>query len=529
MVMFNITLKENYDIIKDFINPFYNPKFTSSEQASIASSLLPMSRQMIISELQQNVCRIDVWNKYIPTQSAPHLPSKPINSATAIRKMIQDLLLERYSYLVVGNSGNRRASSSSISSLVRQIFKIVMIKETGDLYIYNFRHGLWEPGSLPIKRLIYELVRIAMQLEWSTLLEKKIIDEVGRKVLAIEWKDFNQTGFPFMNMTLDYQTLAMHEHNPSYFSTIKSDVSYDLKATCPTFMSMLNVWFKDENDTQDFVQEWFGYCLAGGHQANAFLLVYSKGGEGKSTFFSVLENLIGRINSSAATLNNLNTDFGLEPLVGKKVNISTESGSSAFNTSKLKAITAGEKITVNRKNMAETDMTLPAKLIFLLNELPQLSDDSRGFARRLLILPFLNVLPAEKQDKHLAKRLNGELSGILNWALEGLQRLQSNNYNFTVSKSMRAIQNQYLGSSNVMKLYIKSRIIPDNNPMNKVQANVFTADFIQWASGQNLQHLHLASPKKFWTEFEKNATSMGISYVKAKSNGRQVVKGIRIR
>ncbi|ULG74231.1 DNA primase family protein [Macrococcus brunensis] len=527
--MFNVTLKENYDIVKDFINPSYNPKFSSSEEASITSSLLPMSRQTIISELQQNVCRIDVWNKYIPAQPAPHLPSKPINSATEIRKMIQDLLLERYSYLVAGNSGNRRASSSSVSSLVRQIFKIVMIKETGDLYIYNFRHGLWEPGSLPIKRLIYELVRIAMQLEWSSLLEKKINDEIGRKVPVIEWKDFNQKGFPFMNMTLDYQTLTMHEHDPSYFSTIKSDVSYDPNASCPTFKNMLEIWFKNETDTQLFVQEWYGYCLAGGHQANVFLLVYSKGGEGKSTFFGVLENLIGQINSSAATLGNLNTDFGLEPLVGKKVNISTESGSSAFNTSKLKAITAGEKITVNRKNMAETDMILPAKLIFLLNELPQLSDDSRGFARRLLILPFLHVLPPDKQDKHLAKRLNGELSGILNWALEGLQRLQSNNYNFTVSTSMRAIQNLYHGSSNVMKLYIKNRIVIDNNPINKVAASAFITDFIQWASGQNLQYVHLASPKKFWTEFEKNATSLGIGYIKSKSNGRQVVKGIRIQ
>lgn len=527
--MFNISVQANYNIVKEFINPFYDPKFTSHEEALITSSFLPMSNQTIKSELEHNICKIDVWDKYIPTQAAIHLPSKPINSATTIRKMIQELLLNRYSYTIPGNSDNRRASSSSISSLVRQIFKIVMIKETGDLYIYNFHCGLWGSGDLPIKRLIYELVRIGMQLEWSSLLEKKIIDELERKVPAIEWKDFNQEGFPFRNMTLNYRTLTMHAHDPSYFSTIKSDVSYDPKATCPTFMSMLNVWFKGETDTQHFAQEWFGYCLAGGHQANAFLLVYSKGGEGKSTFFGVLENLIGPINSSAATLGNLNTDFGLEPLVGKKVNISTESGSSAFNTSKLKAITAGEKITVNRKNMAETDMILPAKLIFLLNELPQLSDNSLGFARRLLILPFLNVLSADKQDKHLAKKLNNELSGILNWALEGLQRLKNNNYNFTISKSMIAIQNRYLSSSNVMKLYIKNRIVIDNNLINKVETRVFITDFIQWASQQNLQYLHLASPKKFWSEFEKNATLLGINYVKTKSNGRQIVKGIRIR
>ena len=52
-------------------------------------------------------------------------------------------------------------------------------------------------------------------------------------------------------------------------------------------------------------------------KANAFLIVYSKGGEGKSTLFGLLEQLVGAANTTAIPLSN--KDFGLEPLLNKNL------------------------------------------------------------------------------------------------------------------------------------------------------------------------------------------------------------------
>ena len=54
-------------------------------------------------------------------------------------------------------------------------------------------------------------------------------------------------------------------------------------------------------------------------KANAFLLVYSQGGEGKSTLFGLLEQLVGVANTTAIPLSNFNRDFGLEPLLNKSL------------------------------------------------------------------------------------------------------------------------------------------------------------------------------------------------------------------
>jgi putative DNA primase/helicase len=121
-------------------------------------------------------------------------------------------------------------------------------------------------------------------------------------------------------------------------------------------------------------------------------------------------------------LSNFNSEFGLEPLIGMKLNLATESDADAFKTGKLKALTAGEAISVNRKNKTEITMILPTKFVFLVNELPILSDSSLGFERRLIILPFNQTFTPDEQDKDLSKKLTAELQGILNWTIAGLQR-----------------------------------------------------------------------------------------------------------
>src|SRR5699024_9244345 len=106
-------------------------------------------------------------------------------------------------------------------------------------------------------------------------------------------------------------------------------------------------------ETIDFIQEWFGYTLSTSHKANAFLIGVGAGANGKSTLFDVLAQLVGIQNVASATLSNFNHQFGFEPLIGKKLNLATESDVDAFKTGNLKAITAGEDISINRKNRME--------------------------------------------------------------------------------------------------------------------------------------------------------------------------------
>ena len=48
-----------------------------------------------------------------------------------------------------------------------------------------------------------------------------------------------------------------------------------------------------------------------------------------------------------------------------------------------------------------------------------------GIWRRIRLIPFTVTIPEDKKDKRLAEKLKGEMPGILNWAIAGCLRWQS--------------------------------------------------------------------------------------------------------
>ena len=76
-----------------------------------------------------------------------------------------------------------------------------------------------------------------------------------------------------------------------------------------------------DREAIDTVQEVFGYCLtADTRQQKAFMLIGPKR-SGKGTIARVLTHLVGLQNTVAPTLAGLGMNFGMAPLIGKRVAI----------------------------------------------------------------------------------------------------------------------------------------------------------------------------------------------------------------
>lgn len=401
-------------------------------------------------------------------------------------------------------------------------------KDPEILLVYNKDKGYWEDGTIPLNRLIIELAHYAGggdKDSWNSHLEKTVMDILMRKTVLTDPTRFNQKFFPLKNRTLDAYTGEMVAHSPQHLATFGSPVEYLPHSKCLVFQNFLVEIFED-NETILFIQEWFGYVLSGSHKANALLIGVGSGANGKSTLFDVLAQLVGWGNVSSVPLSNFNSDFGLEPLIGRKLNLATESDTESFKTGKLKALTAGEAISINRKNKQEITIALPTKLVFLVNELPMLSDSSRGFERRLVILPFNKTFPPNKQDKDLPKKLSAELEGILNWALEGLQRLIANNYRFTHSTSMKDAKEAYFGVGNPVERFVKDFVVP--KPGYILESKEVLHAYRTWMMMKKYPYKGTDSAQVFWNEFDLATRKQTVEYKKSKSNGKTVVRDITI-
>lgn len=108
-------------------------------------------------------------------------------------------------------------------------------------------------------------------------------------------------------------------------------------------------------------------------------------------------HLLGKANTTSIPLSKFGNQFGIETMVGKMANISSENEvSGSIETELLKGIVSGDVIDVQRKFKTSMSYRATCKLIFLVNTLPDTSDDTHGYFRKLLIVPFNRVYLRKK-------------------------------------------------------------------------------------------------------------------------------------
>jgi putative DNA primase/helicase len=140
--------------------------------------------------------------------------------------------------------------------------------------------------------------------------------------------------------------------------------------------------------------------------------------------------MIGRKNAAGPSLNSLAGEFGLAPLIGKSLAVISDARFAGKDSSivveRLLSISGEDSLTINRKHRDQWTGKLPTRLHVISNELPKLGDASTAIVGRMVLI-LVKRSWLGKEDLTLEPALNKELSGILNWALDGLQRLSTTN------------------------------------------------------------------------------------------------------
>ena len=101
-------------------------------------------------------------------------------------------------------------------------------------------------------------------------------------------------------------------------------------------------------------------------------------------------------------------------------------------------VTAQGKMDLERKGKQSYQGWMFARLLAFSNgDLQALYDRSDGFYRRQLVLTTKEKPADRADDPDLAEKMKAEAEGIFLWALEGLQRLVTNNFKFSESDRIR--------------------------------------------------------------------------------------------
>jgi putative DNA primase/helicase len=216
---------------------------------------------------------------------------------------------------------------------------------------------------------------------------------------------------------------------PQFFSPNVMSYKFDAGAECPNWTSFLKSLWPDDRQSIECLQEWFGYLLLPDTRQHKLLLLIGPPRSGKGTIGRTLKSLIGERNLASPTLSSLTGNFGLWPLLGKTVALIPEArigrnADAIAIVERLLSISGEDPQDVHRKNLPTLcGIKLSARFVLMTNELPSLRDSSGAFVNRVVLLRTTQSWLA-KEDKQLDSRLQSEMPGILNWAINGWQRLQ---------------------------------------------------------------------------------------------------------
>jgi len=255
------------------------------------------------------------------------------------------------------------------------------------------------------------------------------------------------------NGTLHLPTRKLGPHSPKHYMTQKVYYDYDPEAKAEMFEFALHCATKGDQDTKDFLQEFAGYCLT--TETRHELAVWFTGppGSGKSTVVEGFQAMAGDMTTTLGLAQIENSRFALGDLQGKRLAISTEQpGAYMRATSILNAIISGEEIIIERKFQNPLIIRPVTKILWAMNQLPRVQSAGDGLFRRVKICKF-PAIPKDEQDPAVKEKIKTEGAGILNWALDGLDRLRDRG-GFAVSKGVQIQTEAFQLTADVPQAFI---------------------------------------------------------------------------
>jgi len=318
--------------------------------------------------------------------------------------------------------------------------------------IYVWREGYFQPlGEVVIEQHCKDLLQ-----------EEFRKNRFGEVVEYIRASTFENAGEPVKSLVnvengvLNIETSELKPHDPEYLFFNKLNVKYDPTCKGEKIHKFIREITGSEEDAK-VLEEAVGYCIYRSYPFHKALALVGEGSNGKSTFLALVKAFLGIENVSGKGLIDLESNrFAKANLFGKLANIYADLSDDILQrTGTFKMLTGGDVIGAEKKFRDSFTFVNHAKLLFSCNKLPEVYDDTDAFFRRWIIIVFPNVFYGEKRDPNILEKLTvpEQLSGLLNIALEGLQRLLKNG-GFSYSKSTEETREDYIRKSDPLAAFI---------------------------------------------------------------------------
>lgn len=284
--------------------------------------------------------------------------------------------------------------------------------------VHHYNGVVWNP--LPDKELQREMAQIYIDSEvaYSQNAIKSAVETMKLSLPVMGITARNLIGFS--NGVFDTRTGQFREHNKTDWLLIASELPFSppadgetLATHAPNFWKWLRRSVAGNDRKTDRVLAALFMVLANRYDWQLFLEVTGPGGSGKSVMAEICTMLAGKANTVSASMKALEDARDRALVVGYSLIIMPDMTRYAGDGAGIKAITGGDKVSVDPKHKAPYSTRIQAVVLAVNNNAMTFSDRSGGISRRRVIFNFTEVVPENERDTMLAEKIEGELAVII--------------------------------------------------------------------------------------------------------------------
>lgn len=338
-------------------------------------------------------------------------------------------------------------------------------------------------GELP--KSLKELAAFSQRIEAHPFKEGWKAEVKGFSDLHVSIADFDRDPYLLScsNGAVDLRTGSFREHRRGDLLTKGSAAQYDESAGCPTWHEFLRTTFQGDVELISFVKRAAGYSLTGDNREQVLFICYGAGSNGKSTFLNTLRSIMGDYGTAAAVRTFISKQFepaannDLAMLRGARFVTAIEvNEGQRLDEALVKMVTGDDPIKARFLNQEFFEFVPAFKLWFAVNHRPEIRGIDEGIWRRVMLVPFLARFTGANRDNNLKIKLNAELPGILNWAIEGCQEWLASGLN--PPAIVCDATDDYRKDQDVLGQFIEERC--HINPDVECSTGILYAEYVKW-------------------------------------------------
>ena len=283
---------------------------------------------------------------------------------------------------------------------------------------------------------------------------------------------------PFATKIYDLQNDRFLDYGPEYVFLNRFPYDYKPEApVCETVTGVISRIAGGDQEIIDLLYEAMGNCFYLLNSYRGAIMLYGpNGNNGKSTLLNLISQLVGTENASFLSLQDTAERFKLIGLYGKAVNIGDDISSNYIpDTERFKMLVTGGTVSAEHKGQDPVHFKPYAKLFFALNGLPPVSDKSKAYFSRVLLIPLTQDFSKNKdvtlKDKQWSQE---EMEYLTRLAIDGLKRL-INQGDFTRPECVVEALADYEAENNPVNGFLEEYGKIDGKPTELVYY-----DFCRW-------------------------------------------------